>query len=149
MLKIRKALPGDAPAIASFQVSMALETEQLVLDGPTVAKGVEAIFRDPSKGSYYVAESGERVVASLLITYEWSDWRNSNVWWIQSVYVVPQFRRQGVFKKLYYHVKDLAVGQDIAGLRLYVETENRRARQTYESLGMNSGHYAFYEWMRK
>lgn len=149
MLKIRKAIPGDAPIIAGFQVSMALETEQLRLDESTVAKGVEALFSDPSKGNYYVAESDDKVVASLLITYEWSDWRNSGVWWIQSVYVIPGYRRQGVFRKLYTHIKELAVEQDIAGLRLYVETENRRARQTYESLGMSSEHYAFYQWMRK
>ena len=149
MLNIRKAVPADAPAIAGFQVSMALETEQLILDKPTVIKGVEALFSDPSKGNYYVAESDEGVVASLLITYEWSDWRNANVWWIQSVYVIPGYRRKGIFRKLYTYIKDLAVEQDVAGLRLYVEPENRRARQTYESLGMSSGHYAFYEWMRK
>jgi len=149
MLKIRKATPGDAPSIAAFQVKMALETEQLSLDEPTVAMGVEAVFKDPSKGNYFVAESDDRVVASLLITHEWSDWRNSDVWWIQSVYVIPGYRRQGVFKKLYTYIKDLAVEQDIAGLRLYVATENNRAKQTYESLGMNSEHYAFYEWMRK
>jgi ribosomal protein S18 acetylase RimI-like enzyme len=88
-------------------------------------------------------------IASLLITYEWSDWRNCNVWWFQSVYVVPEFRRQGIFRKMYMHVRKLAEEQGVAGLRLYVETQNKRARKTYEALGMSSEHYSFYEWMRK
>jgi ribosomal protein S18 acetylase RimI-like enzyme len=96
-----------------------------------------------------VAESDGKVVASLLITYEWSDWRNCSVWWFQSVYVVPEFRRQGIFRKMYNHIRDLAVKQDIAGLRLYVETKNLRAQKTYQALGMSSEHYSFYEWMRK
>ena len=98
---------------------------------------------------YYVADSGGQVVASLLITYEWSDWRNCNFWWFQSVYVLPDFRRQGIFRRMYNFIKEQAEEQDIAGLRLYVETNNLRARKTYESLGMSSEHYSFYQWMRK
>ncbi len=149
MVKIRKAVSEDAGAIVDFQLRMAWETESLKLDQDKVVRGVEAVFSDSSKGQYFVAEAEGIVVASLLITCEWSDWRNSNVWWLQSVYVIPDFRRQGVFRKMYMYIRDLAGEKDAAGLRLYVETGNERARKTYESLGMNSEHYAFYEWMRK
>jgi len=149
MILIRNAVPSDASSIIDFQLKMAWETENMRLNPETVTKGVEAVFSDPSKGSYYVAETAGKVVASLLITFEWSDWRNCNVWWFQSVYVLPEYRRQGVFRKMYSHIKALAHKQDIAGLRLYVETGNSRAQKTYEALGMSSEHYAFYEWMRK
>ena len=149
MIIIRKAVPSDTPSIVDFQLRMALETEDMKLVPEIVTKGVDAVFNDLSKGQYYVAEADGMVIASLLITYEWSDWRNCNVWWFQSVYVVPEFRRKGVFRKMYSHIRELAVQQDIAGLRLYVETKNSRAQKTYEALGMSSEHYAFYEWMRK
>ena len=149
MIQIRKATPADGPSIIDFQLKMAWETEELALDKVTVTSGVNAVFQDLSRGQYYVAESRGKVVASLLITYEWSDWRSCNVWWFQSVYVVPDFRRQGIFRKMYMHIRQLAEGNDIAGLRLYVETKNSRAQKTYEALGMSSGHYSFYEWMRK
>ncbi|HBC78894.1 MAG TPA: GNAT family N-acetyltransferase [Bacteroidales bacterium] len=149
MILIRKAVPSDAPSIVDFQLRMALETEDMKLVPEIVTKGVDAVFNDSSKGQYYVAEADGIVIASLLITYEWSDWRNCNVWWFQSVYVVPGFRRTGVFRKMYSHIRELAVLMDIAGLRLYVETKNSKAQKTYEALGMSSEHYAFYEWMRK
>ena len=148
MILTRKATPSDASPIIDFQLKMAWETEQMTLRHETVTKGVNAVFLDPSRGQYYVADADGQVVASLLITYEWSDWRNCNVWWFQSVYVLPEFRRQGIFRKMYTFIKDQAIEQGIAGLRLYVETGNTRARKTYESLGMNSEHYSFYEWMR-
>lgn len=149
MIIVRKAVPADSAAIIEFQVKMASETENLYLPVDIVTKGVNAVFSDPAKGQYYVADSDGKVVASLLITYEWSDWRNSNVWWFQSVYVIPEFRRQGVFRLMYSFIRQLGEDQDIAGLRLYVETRNDRARKTYEALGMSSEHYSFYEWMRK
>jgi len=136
-------------AIVGFQKKMAWETEKLKLDDHTVTRGVSAVFNDESLGRYYVAETEGKVVASLLITYEWSDWRNSNVWWFQSVYVIPEARRQGIFRKMYEHIRKMAEEQDVAGLRLYVESRNSTARHTYEALGMNSEHYSFYEWMRK
>jgi len=148
MFIIRKATPADATAIIDFQLKMAWETEKMVLDTATVTKGVNAVFNDSSKGHYYVAMAGGNVIASLLITFEWSDWRNCNIWWFQSVFVIPEFRRQGVFRKMYFYVRKLAEEQGIAGLRLYVETRNLNARKTYEALGMNSEHYSFYEWMR-
>jgi GNAT superfamily N-acetyltransferase len=149
MILIRKAKPSDAQAIIDYQLKMAWETENMKLVPEIVTKGVDAVFHDQSRGQYYVAESNGKVVASLLITYEWSDWRNCSVWWFQSVYVVLEFRRQGVFRKMYSHIRELAEELDIAGLRLYVETKNSRAQKTYEALGMSSEHYAFYEWMRK
>lgn len=149
MIQIRKAVPSDAPSIVGFQLRMAWETENMKLVPEIVTQGVDAVFNDQSRGQYYVAVADSNVIASLLITYEWSDWRNCNVWWFQSVYVVPEFRRKGVFRKMYDHIRDLAVKQGIAGLRLYVETKNSKAQKTYEALGMSSEHYAFYEWMRK
>jgi GNAT superfamily N-acetyltransferase len=128
---------------------MAWETEQMKLVPEIVTLGVTAVFDDPSRGEYYVAESDGIIISSLLITYEWSDWRNCNVWWFQSVYVVPEFRRKGVFRMMYNHIRQLAEQKDVAGLRLYVETKNQRAQKTYQALGMSSEHYDFYEWMRK
>lgn len=148
MITIRKAVQSDAPSIIDFQLKMAWETEGMRLDPETVTKGVNAVFADPSKGQYFVAESDQKPVASLLITYEWSDWRNRNVWWFQSVYVIPEYRRRGIFRKMYLFIKEQAGINDIAGLRLYVETKNLNAKKTYEALGMSSEHYSFYEWMR-
>ena len=149
MISIRKATQEDAACVIDFQLKMAWETERMVLVPEIVTQGVNAVFLDPSKGQYFVAESDEKLVASLLITSEWSDWRNRNVWWFQSVYVVPQFRRQGIFRYMYTYIKEQADVNGIAGLRLYVETENIKARKTYEALGMSSEHYSFYEWMRE
>ncbi len=148
MITIRQATPDDAGAIIRFQLAMAMETEKLELKTETVTKGVMAVFRDPKKGLYYVAEEDDSVVASLMITSEWSDWRNANVWWFQSVYVVPDYRRKGIFTLMYDYVKLAGVAEGIAGLRLYVEAENIRAQRTYEALGMDGGHYKTYEWMR-
>ena len=149
MISVRKAKLSDAPSIIDFQLRMAWETEKIKLVQEIVTKGVHAVFEDKSRGQYFVAVADGNVVASLLITYEWSDWRNCNVWWFQSVYVIPEYRRQGIFRSMYAHIKKLAIEQNVAGLRLYVETKNRIARKTYEELGMNSEHYSFYEWMRK
>lgn len=149
MITIRKAVLPDAEIITDFQQKMALETEGMTLDPAKVNPGVKAVFQDPSKGVYWVAESENNIISSLLITYEWSDWRNCNVWWFQSVYVIPEFRRKGVFREMYSQIRSLADKEGIAGLRLYVETRNERARKTYESLGMSSEHYSFYEWMRE
>jgi ribosomal protein S18 acetylase RimI-like enzyme len=149
MITIRKATLTDAASIAEFQKKMAWETESLKLDLAILTKGVNAVFSDPSKGQYYVADSDGKTVASLLITYEWSDWRNSNVWWIQSVYVISEFRRKGIFRAMYSCIKNEAEKEGIPGLRLYVELNNIRAQKTYRSIGMNSDHYLLYEWFRE
>lgn len=145
----RDATSADAGTIAAFQVQMAAETEGLNLDPETCARGVRAIFEDPSRGRYFVAEHDGRVVGSLLITYEWSDWRASTVWWIQSVFIDGTMRRQGVYRGLWDHVRALASGDPgVAGIRLYVDRRNTAAQQTYHSLGMNGDHYTTFEWMK-
>ena len=147
MITIRKAHPDDATAIIAFQQAMAMETEGLELRRELITNGVTAVFRDENKGIYYVAEENGTVVASLMITFEWSDWRNANIWWFQSVYVIPEYRRRGVFRMMYDHVRKDGIEQGIAGLRLYVESENTRAQKTYEAMGMDGAHYKTYEWM--
>jgi GNAT superfamily N-acetyltransferase len=148
MITIRKAVKADSEKIISFQLAMARETEDLQLDIHKITPGVNTVFGNPSKGQYFVAESDGNVIASLMITYEWSDWRNADVWWFQSVYVIPEFRRKGVFRMMYDFVKSEGLKNGIAGLRLYVESNNLPARKTYESMGMSSEHYTMYEWLR-
>jgi len=148
-LRYRSAERADAEIIVSFQEAMARETETLELDHDTVTRGVAAVFGAPSTlGRYFVAESGGRVIASLMLTYEWSDWRNGNVWWIQSVYVVPEHRRQGIYAGLYRYVQELAQGEaGVRGIRLYVDRRNVPAQEVYRRLGMNGEHYQVFEWM--
>jgi GNAT superfamily N-acetyltransferase len=148
-LRYRAAERGDAAAIVAFQQAMARETEDVELDFDTVTRGVAAVFEQPSLGRYFVAESGGSVIASLMLTYEWSDWRNGNVWWIQSVYVTPEFRRRGIYAGLYAHVRALAEADPaIRGIRLYVDRRNVTAQQVYTRLGMNGEHYQVFEWMK-
>lgn len=145
---IRNATLEDAATIIAFQRQMAKETEDLELAEETISAGVKAVFSDDSKGNYYVAADGNRLIGSFLITPEWSDWRNSYVWWFQSVYVLPEYRRMGVFTKMYDFTKSTALSSGIAGLRLYVEINNERARETYKSMGMNGEHYSLFEWLK-
>lgn len=142
---IRYAVKQDTSSIAQFQVAMALETEDKQLDTAIVKSAVAAVFDDPGKGIYVVAEKDGNVVASLLITYEWSDWRNSNMWYIQSVFVVREMRSQGVFREMYRFVMDAARDSNVMFVRLYVETENERAQKVYESLGMKRMPYFMYD----
>jgi len=145
-MKIRKARPSDAAIIAAFNRKLAWETERLRLNARTVAHGVRALLRDSAKGTYFVAEQDGAVVGQLMITHEWSDWRNGDIWWIQSVYVASDFRQQGVFRKLFQHVERLGrARREVCGLRLYVEKNNRRAHSAYAHLGMNHTHYEIYE----
>jgi len=148
-VRYREGVPSDANDIIDFQVAMARETEDFDLDRSITTEGVHAVFADPSHGRYFVAESGGRAVASLMITYEWSDWRNGMVWWIQSVYVVPEFRQRGVYAGLYAHVKAMVEAEpSIRGIRLYVDNRNRRAQEVYARLGMEGEHYRVFEWMK-
>jgi GNAT superfamily N-acetyltransferase len=149
MISIRKARPEDAQVIIDFQQKMAWETEMMTLETDIVTKGVNAVFNNNVLGQYWVAEADGQVVASMLITYEWSDWRNAIVWWFQSVYVLPSHRRSGIFRSMYMHIRNEAERTGVAGLRLYVETNNTRAHKTYEALGMKREHYAMYEWMKE
>ena len=148
-LEIRKGQNSDCESIARFQIEMAWETENYRLDKETVLKGVEAVLNNESLGSYYVAVSGNQVVASLLTTFEWSDWRNGTVLWIQSVYVDGLFRKRGVYASLYNHVKMLVAADDsLKGIRLYVDESNSDAREVYTRLGMDGEHYRVFEWMK-
>lgn len=146
MITIRMAESKDASAIVEFNLAMALETEQKMLDRSILESGVQAVFENPSHGFYIIAESDGAAIASLLITPEWSDWRNKLFWWIQSLYVLPQWRRKGVFRSLYTYVAEKArQSNEVCGLRLYVERNNIIARTTYEAQGMNPSVYSLYE----
>lgn len=145
----REARVEEAPEIAAFQVALARETEGLALDAEACGRGVRAVFDDPAKGRYFVATVGRRLAASLLVTSEWSDWRDGTVWWIQSVYVTPEDRGQKVFAGLYGFVKALATLEPaVRGLRLYVDKKNLAAKKVYAALGMSAEHYELYEWMK-
>ena len=148
-LEIRPALPADAPAIAEFQLRMARETEDLELDRDTVNRGVKAVFADPAKGAYWIAERGDRIVGCLLTTYEWSDWRNGTVLWIQSLYVPPEERGRGVYRALYEQLKrQVELDPGLKGIRLYVDRRNALAQRVYARLGMTREHYDLFEWMK-
>lgn len=149
MINIREAKPSDIQIITDFQIKMARESEGISLNHATVSRGVEAVFSDSALGQYFVAEINQQVVASLLITPEWSDWRNAKVLWIQSVYVVRDFRRKGIFKKMYHYLKEMVDSSaEYAGLRLYVDKTNTSAREVYRQIGMNGDHYELFEWMK-
>jgi GNAT superfamily N-acetyltransferase len=148
-LRIRPGEPGDAAAIVDFQLRMARETEELGLDPETLRRGVEAVFADPARGRYWIAERGGRTAGCLLTTYEWSDWRNGVILWIQSVYVIPEERGRGVYRALYERVRrQVDESADLKGIRLYVEKRNAAARQVYERLGMTREHYDLFEWLK-
>lgn len=148
-MKVRKAETQDLHFIVGFQLSMAKETEGIELNQSTVEKGVAAVLSDSTKGNYYVAEAGEKVIGSLLTTFEWSDWRNGTVLWIQSVYVLPEFRRKGVYRAMYSHVKNLVLNnENLKGIRLYADKSNIPAHKTYQNLGMTPDHYVTFEWLK-
>jgi GNAT superfamily N-acetyltransferase len=144
----REAAVTDADDIVAFQLAMARETEELELDADVVARGVRAVFDEPAHGRYFVAEADGRVIASLMITYEWSDWRNGDVWWIQSVYVIPEHRGRRVYARMYEQVKGIALAGGVRGIRLYVDRRNTSAQEVYRRCGMNGEHYLVFEWMK-
>ena len=144
-VSIRSASMADIPELVAWNAAMAWETEHKRLDPALLEKGVAVVLEQPRRGFYLIAEQGGMAVASLLVTYEWSDWRCGDFWWIQSVYVVPAARRIGVFRTLYAEVEQRAAAAGAVGLRLYVETENQRAQATYGGLGMQRCHYYMYE----
>jgi ribosomal protein S18 acetylase RimI-like enzyme len=149
MISIRKSSLKDIDTLVDFQLRLADETESVTLNPHIVKQGLEELFKEPSRGLYYVAESDGAVVGCHLITYEWSEWRNGNVWWLQSVYVRKDFRGKGVFKSMYDNLLRM-IEQDpkILGLRLYVDKTNVTAQKVYSSLGMNGEHYTVYERMK-
>ena len=148
-IKIRRAQRRDAPALIAFNRAMALETEQKLLLPRVIGAGVRGLLRRPDSGFYTVAELGGEVIAALMVTKEWSDWRNGDFWWIQSVYVDPEHRRRGVYRRMYAYVGKLAArDRAVVGFRLYVEHNNRRAQSTYSAAGMERTHYLVYEHLK-
>lgn len=148
-LLIRKAQPRDADAIAAFNSAMALETEGRALLPERIGAGVRRLLGDPGLGFYAVAEHDGRVIGCLMVTNEWSDWRNGLFWWIQSVYVEAAWRRRGVYRRLYAFVRELAATEPgICGFRLYVEQDNEAAQRTYGALGMARTDYLLYEELK-
>ena len=142
---ITKGQIEDIENIAQFQVDMAMESEGTQLDKDIVTKGVSAAMADENKGLYYIARVDGKAVGSLMLTREWSDWNNGWYWWIQSVYVAPDYRRQGVYKSMYQAVCTDAKQQNVAQVRLYVDKTNTRGQEVYSSLGMPESHYLIYE----
>ncbi len=145
-MNIRRATPADINTLAQFNMNMALETEAVRLKPEVITAGVAGVLDNPQRGFYLVADDDGEIAASLMVTFEWSDWRNGNFWWIQSVYVLPDYRRQGLYRRLYEAVRQLAAGEDdVCGFRLYVEHNNAVAQQTYRSQGMMETDYRIME----
>lgn len=143
---IRAGRPEDAKILAEFNQEMAHETEARRLDPKVAVRGVENLLSRPNHGGYTVAEVDGEIAGSLMVTTEWSDWRDGYFWWLQSVYVKPEYRKQGVYRALYAHVRGAAKAQpDVVGIRLYVENENEEAQTVYEKLGMKKTAYRLYE----
>jgi ribosomal protein S18 acetylase RimI-like enzyme len=148
-IRIRPATAGDAPVLVDFAAAMALETERKVLLRDVISTGVHHLLAHPGMGFYVIAESEGEVAGSLMVTTEWSDWRNGNFWWVQSVYVRPEFRRRGVYRELYrYLQKRAAEDPTVCGFRLYVERNNVRAQETYRAAGMEPTHYILFEELK-
>jgi len=145
-MNIRFASKKDVDSLVEFNQAMALETEGKHLDGDTLRSGVEAVFGDEKKGFYVVAEDNERIIGGLMVTYEWSDWRNGWFWWIQSVYILPEARGKSIYSRLYEFVKTKAAeAGNVCGFRLYVENDNYHAQKVYDKVGMAASHYLMYE----
>jgi ribosomal protein S18 acetylase RimI-like enzyme len=148
-MDIRKAVLEDLEILVDFQYKMALESENLELDRVVLTEGVKNAVIDPNKASVYVAQENGTIIGSLMITLEWSDWRNGWVWWIQSLYVLPEFRQKGVFKQMYNYLQEVVKGRDdVKGIRLYVDQSNFRAQKVYQAIGMCGEHYTTYEWLK-
>jgi ribosomal protein S18 acetylase RimI-like enzyme len=148
-VRIRPATVADVPVLCEFNRRLAQETEGKILDAIVLTAGVTAVLEDPAKGVYFVAEDGRDVVGQIMVTTEWSDWRNGWLWWIQSVYVRADARRRGVLRALYDHVFRAAQAQKppVIGLRLYVEEHNHAAQETYRRLGMEPmGFLVYHRW---
>jgi GNAT superfamily N-acetyltransferase len=149
-IEIRKAQRCDCNSIVRFQEEMAWDIEHYKLDHNTVQQGVEAVLDNGALGIYYVAVLNNEVVGSLLTTYEWSDWRNGTVLWIQSVYINPAHRKKGIYRALYNHIKSMVIqDKKLKGIRLYVDESNKTAHEVYTRLEMNGDHYRVYEWMKE
>lgn len=148
MVKIREAKVEESVNIVDFQLKMALETESLKLNKEILEHGVLAVFNDAGKGQYYIIESEGKIVGSTLTTYEWSDWRNGTFLWFQSVYILPEFRGNGMFSLFYQYFKEKVEQSDeLLGIRLYVDKRNKNAQGVYQKVGMSKEHYEMFEWL--
>ena len=146
---VRLATRDDVKSIVDFNRSMAMETENISLDKAVITQGVEAIFDNSKHGFYIVCELEDKVRACLMISYEWSDWRNGLFWWIQSVFVQKEFRQQGLYKSMYDFIKTKAdLSEGIAGIRLYVDQNNTKAQSVYTKLGMIKSNYQLFEYVK-
>ena len=147
-ITVRRATSDDAPTLAAVACAMAEETEDKPLDPAPVQRGVAGLFDHPQYGFYIVAETAGKIVGSMMITYEWTDWRDGVIWWMQSVYVAPDYRRRGVYRQLHQFIRDMAM-QDVQvrGIRLYVERDNILAQKTYQAQAMTETPYKLYEKM--
>ena len=145
-MKVSKAQKSDIPEIINFNINMAMETENKKLDEQTVTQGVRKVFSSPSLGYYIIVKNTSGILGCLMITYEWSDWRNGLFWWIQSVYVKKEYRRKGVFRKMYNFIHEKAISdKKCTGIRLYVENNNSIAQKVYTNLGMSKTYYKLFE----
>jgi GNAT superfamily N-acetyltransferase len=143
-MKIRTAKIEDAEAITAQNISLAKESEHILLNPETVLVGVKALLSDKNKGFYIVAEENETIIGQLMITCEWSDWRNKPIWWVQSVYVQKEWRKKGVFTKLLNYIQQKARRQAVVFLRLYMHKQNRSAQKVYEKIGWKQEPYDMY-----
>ena len=149
MFTVRLAEPTEIELIVDFQLRMADESEGLALDRDTLTQGVTAVFEGGARAGYWMAEEDGAVRGMCMTAPEWSDWRNGTVVWIHSVYVVPDARRQGVFRALYEHLRrSVETTPELVGLRLYVDKTNERAQRVYDAMGMTREHYDLYEWLK-
>lgn len=148
-ISIRRGGERDIPELAAFNRAMAKETEKIDLAAEVVTAGVSGLLKKPEYGFYLIAEASGEAVGCLMVTYEWSDWRNGLFWWLQSVYVKPAHRRRGVYRALFEYVKVAAGAGNVCGFRLYVERENLPAQRTYEALGMRETSYKMFEGLRE
>lgn len=149
MIQILRAKAKHLDTIVNFQLNMALETENLKLEKEIVRSGVFHIFENDYKGYYLIAKDNEQVIASLLVLFEWSDWRNGSVLWVHSVYVLPEYRKKGIFRQMFEHLKqEIVVDDTLKGIRLYVDKTNKNAQEVYKKLNMSDQHYSLYEWMK-
>jgi ribosomal protein S18 acetylase RimI-like enzyme len=144
-LTITQGKASDIDAIVRFQADMAMESEGTMLDMDRLTLGVSSAINDESKGIYLVARAGGKAIGSLMLTREWSDWNNQWYWWIQSVYVMPEYRKKGVYKAMYATLKDMAQENGVSQIRLYADRTNLSAQQVYQRLGMRESHYLMFE----
>ena len=144
-LTITRGKASDIEAIVRFQADMAMESEGTMLDMDRLTLGVTSAINDEQKGTYLVARANDTPIGSLMVTREWSDWNNMWYWWIQSVYVMPEYRNQGVYRAMYATLKDMAKENGVSQVRLYADRTNHSAQQVYRRLGMTESHYLMFE----